>query len=422
MVYIDRILVVLICTSGVYSVNVTISGGKISGSDHDYYVAFEGIPYAEAPIGNNRFEPPKPYLERWKGTREYTKLGPKCLQWDHLKHDEDKLDGNEDCLTINVYVPKSVINSGKSAPVIFFIHGGAFMFGGAYFYEPQELMKKDLVLVTINYRLGPLGFLSTEDGVIPGNMGLKDQVEALKWVNENIENFLGDKDSITTVGFSAGGASVHLFYMSPLTKGLFKNGISHSGTALNPWVIAENSAAKTHKLANHLSCPTDCHKKMLECLKKQPAENIVRTVELFLPFLYNPFSPFGVVVEPADVAHAFLTDFPSRLLQNHKIHKLPWIASATQAEGLYPCSEFLSKEEYMIELDKNWENLAPFVLDFNETLANRAEKNDLSKKIRHYYMQNQTTISKENFNELTMVYISHNTHLLYITNSPYFCR
>lgn len=92
-------------------------------------------------------------------------------------------------------------------------------------------------MVTINYRLGVLGFLSSEDEIIPGNFGLKDQVEALKWVQNNIKAFRGDPTKVTISGFSAGGASVHLHYMSQSSEGLFTNGISHSGVAVNPWQV-----------------------------------------------------------------------------------------------------------------------------------------------------------------------------------------
>ena len=115
--------------------------------------------------------------------------------------------------------------------------------------NPINMMKLDKIFVTVNYRVGPLGFMSTQDEVMPGNMGSKDQALALKWVRENIVHFHGDKDRITVAGFSAGGASTHLFFMSPLTKNLFRNGISHSGCALNPWVMQERAQEKAHKVA-----------------------------------------------------------------------------------------------------------------------------------------------------------------------------
>ena len=277
------------------------------------------------------------------------------------------------------------------------------MFGGSDAYQPINMMRSEMIFVTFNYRVGILGFMSTEDEVVPGNFGLKDQALALKWVNENIENFQGDTKRITLVGFSAGGASAHLFYMSSLTKNLFKNAISHSGSALNPWVIQENAKEKAHKIASELNCPTTDHKELLKCLKDQPAEKIVSTVALFLPFLYNPFSPFAVVVEkPND--HAFLLEFPSKLLEKGDIYKAPWIASATKDEGLYPGAEFVSKAEYIPEIAANWQTLAQYILDFNGTFASQEEKTRVSEEIKLQYFEKRE-ITSENFQDLSRVSI-----------------
>lgn len=169
----------------------------------------------------------------------------------------------------------------KKLPVFVYIHGGAFMFGDSEFLYPDLLFEKDIVFVSITYRLGPLGFLSTEDDVVPGNMGLKDQVIALKWIQKNIEAFGGDPDNVILSGFSAGGASVHLHYMSQLSKNLFAKGISHSGCALNPWVLAENSAQKAVQLSESLNCSSSSNIVMIDCLKTIPAIDIVRNVPMF---------------------------------------------------------------------------------------------------------------------------------------------
>lgn len=125
------------------------------------------------------------------------------------------------------------------------------------------------------------GFLSTEDTVVPGNMGMKDQVMALKWVKDNIQYFGGNPNSITLVGMSAGGSSVHLHYMSPLSNGLFNRGFSMSGTALNPWVLAENSLQKAKQLASSLGCNMVTTREMIDCLRYRPARQIVQNVQQF---------------------------------------------------------------------------------------------------------------------------------------------
>jgi carboxylesterase type B len=274
------------------------------------------------------------------------------------------------------------------------------MFGGGKFYGPEIIMKsQDMILVTINYRLGVLGFLSTEDEVIPGNFGLKDQVEALKWVQRNIGEFNGDPSQVTITGFSAGGASVQLHYLSPLTDGLFNNGISHSGNALNPWVMMENGKQKAHQVADYMNCSSD-HASLLACLREKPAENLVMLAKKFQPFMYNPFSPFGVSVEPESDS-AFLTDSPLNLLKQGKFKNLPWLLSQTQDEGLYPASEFYD-DAILKQINDEWNELAPFILDFNGTTADDAEKLKISKEIRKFYLGNRE-ISKDNFKPFLQV-------------------
>ena len=370
---------------------VLIENGPIVGDELEDFYAFRGIPYAEAPVGDFRFAAPKPYSTKWNGKKEFKNYGEVCAQYDHLGYD---FKGSEDCLTLNVFLPKSVANSVNKVPVIFFIHGGAFMFGSAKFYLPEIIMKaQNMILVTVNYRLGILGFLSTEDEVIPGNFGMKDQVEALRWVQRNIEVFNGDSDKVTIVGYSAGGASVQLHYMSPLTDGLFNNGISHSGVAINPWVMQENSREKAHQIAAYTNCPED-HQQLLTCLREKPAEDLVMLAKHFQSFLYNPFSPFGVVVESPSKT-AFLTDHPMDLLEKGNFKKLPWLLSQTQDEGLYPTAEFYD-EEILRTINDKWNEFAPFILDFNGTTDDAKTKLEVSKETRLKYL-GKLPITKKNF-------------------------
>ncbi|XP_017765621.1 PREDICTED: venom carboxylesterase-6-like, partial [Eufriesea mexicana] len=185
------------------------------------YEAFEGIPYGQPPVGELRFQPPHP-AEEWSGVLSATKKGSICTQYlmRSMAIDGQIITGDEDCLYVNIYAP---IRNGKNTllPVIFWIHGGAYLFGSGNDMNETLIMDRNVVLVTVNYRLGPFGFLSTGDSLVPGNMGLKDQNLALRWVSKNIENFGGDPKNITLMGFSAGASSVHYHYLTPLSAGLF---------------------------------------------------------------------------------------------------------------------------------------------------------------------------------------------------------
>jgi len=304
--------------------------GKLAGEKRENYYAFENIPYAEPPVGKKRFEPVQMYQDKWMDTRNAKKPGSDCIQYFHETY---SVHGEEDCLTLNIYT-KNYENKDK-LPVFFFIHGGGFTFGNGFLYGPKHIMENiDAVFVNCNYRLGPMGFLSTEDSIVPGNMGLKDQNIALKWVHQNIALFGGNPNEVTIIGFSAGGASVHLHYLSPLSADLFKRGISHSGCSLDPWVMTEGSAEKARVLAARLGCITDNNDAMIKCLKEKPATDIVHGVSLFQPFLFNPFTPFGVVIEKPS-KNAFLSEAPLQLLKSNHIYQLPWLLTFTSDEGYY---------------------------------------------------------------------------------------
>lgn len=151
------------------------------------------------------------------------------------------------------------------------------MIGASNPHRPKYFMDEEVVLVTLNYRLNSFGFLNTQDGVVTGNMGMKDQVMALKWVQENIKYFNGDPTRVTISGTSAGGASVHLHTMSPMSQGLFHRAISFSGTALSPWTVVPEPGAQTTEFAEGVGCPTWNSHVMVKCLKSLPAKTLAKS-------------------------------------------------------------------------------------------------------------------------------------------------
>ncbi|XP_041770218.1 venom carboxylesterase-6-like [Anopheles merus] len=395
---------------------VNIQNGPIAGERRGDYYAFEGIPYAKPPLGKLRFAASELNDDRWTEPRSTTQPGSICLQWAHFNKTKDKLKGAEDCLFLNVYTTS--IEPTARLPTIAFIHGGAFMFGAGSKSKPDHIVKRHIVLVTFNYRLGPLGFLSTEDDVIPGNFGFKDQVIALQWIRENIESFGGDPETVTIIGYSAGSASVHLHYLSPLSRGLFTSGIGHSGSALNPWTMAEKSTEKAKQIGSALGCPIRTSQTLLECLRKVPAEDIVRQVSQFLDYLYNPFSPFGAVVEREGLLnpHPFLKETPRSLMSSGNVAKAPLILSVTQAEGLYPGAEFISDHKYIQEIDTRWNELMPSILDYKTAVGDLKTRDHLSETIRNRYFQDDDRLSLSNFNVLIQI-ISNRLYFAGVTES-----
>ncbi|VVC27651.1 Hypothetical protein CINCED_3A005726 [Cinara cedri] len=352
---------------------------------------FEGIRYATPPVGELRFQEAQP-VEPWLGIWNASIPGNECIQYDHVSY---SVQGDEDCLYVNVYTPtlpekekrKELLN------VLVFIHGGAFMFLEGSVYKPDFILDKDIVFVTFNYRLGPIGFFSTGDTIVSGNNGLKDQVYALQWVKRNIKYFGGDPENVTISGMSAGGASVHFHMLSPLSRGLFQKAFSQSGTALCPWTITENVPAKSKAIGAYLGCPTYSSLELVECLNTRPAKQIVDAVQIFLPFMYNPYSPFGPIIElPSE--QAFISELPYNILAKGLAADVPWMISVTTHEGLYPGSEFINNAALMKHIDENWNNVIPHILDYNYTIPGE-QINNVSQLIRKEYIGN-TVLKKGN--------------------------
>jgi para-nitrobenzyl esterase len=220
------------------SLIVETAQGKLSGFAKDGIWRFNGIPYAKPPVGALRFRPAEP-AEPWAGVRETSRFGPISPQIPGAV--ERMLGGtageqDEDCLTLNIWTPAC---DGARRPVMVWIHGGAFITGAGSIglYNGKHLAAKgDVVVVTINYRLGALGFLNLADasgGAFPGSgaQGISDQIMALRWVGENISRFGGDPGNVTVFGESAGAMSVGALLACPSARGLFHKAIAQSGAA-----------------------------------------------------------------------------------------------------------------------------------------------------------------------------------------------
>ncbi len=210
---------------------VDVSGGQLAGRRRGSIHQWLGVPYAAPPVGDRRFRAPAPVVP-WEGVRPTTRLGHAATQGGSLTAPLKKLGGvSEDCLYLNVYAPAT---PGPPRPVLVWIHGGSFTSGAGGLYDGSQLAELgDLVVVTINYRLGVLGFVdlaSVTDADVPSNLGLRDQIAALEWVRDNIAAFGGDPDRVTVAGESAGSISLALLTTAERTRGLFRAAILQSGS------------------------------------------------------------------------------------------------------------------------------------------------------------------------------------------------
>lgn len=326
-----------LCSSFVSANECYIQKFNLQGKDNGNHCAFLSIPYATA----KRFQAPidlhdMPHdstLDTFHGFCPQT-----CVLPDGLCNEIM----TEDCLRLNIYVPKnsSLFQKNKhdtyksaSLPVMAFLPGGGFEMGGAecLAYEGTELTKRGIILVTINYRVGSFGFLVHKDFKIQGNMGLKDQISALKWIQKNIANFDGDASKVTLGGESAGAQSIAVHLVSPKTKGLFRNAILES-TTFSIWMRSIDSA---HKLGQTLADFTNC--KNLQCLQDIPMDQMIiaqeKSIDKFSPekliHLSTLFLPFTPTVD-----NDLLTDQPLTLIQQGKYNQeIPILMGNNEEEG-----------------------------------------------------------------------------------------
>jgi len=304
-----------------------IQGTRMESFSGKTIYTFRGIPYAEPPISDLRFEPPKPFHTWGNSILKATTDSLVCPQTGIT------LLMSEDCLKLNVFTK----NLTGDLPVIVYIHGGANVLGSGHStYEagPQYLLEHDVVLVAFNYRLGALGFLNG------GNYGYLDQIMALEWVQAHISNFGGDPDLVTIMGMSAGSMAVSLHLASPLSKGLFHRAIMMSGSATNHFSI--HNEFWTRLLARQVACPMYDTFDMTECLRNVSWKRIIEVCSQWEQY------KFVNMKWNYEIDNYFLPMHPSILIENGEFNKVPLMVSWTVNELDYTTLGESSTETYGI--------------------------------------------------------------------------
>ncbi len=274
--------------------------GKIQGVQVGNVTVWRGIRYAKPPLGELRFRPPQP-PDRWDGIADATQFGPVAYQVRNPLFETETVALSEDCLRLNVWSPGA---DDKRRPVMVFIHGGSFRGGSGQqrVYDGSSFASVgDVVLVTVNYRLGPLGFLylgdmAGEAYASSGNCGLLDQVAALQWVRENIAAFGGDPDRVTLFGESAGSLSVSALLCMPAAKGLFQRAILQSGVLLG--ALSMIDAAFAADVTRRVLASLDVAPDNFEALVNMPAEDLIEKTQdigLWMPVVDGVSVPVSLM-------------------------------------------------------------------------------------------------------------------------------
>ncbi|KAH8243628.1 hypothetical protein KR032_009034, partial [Drosophila birchii] len=421
--------------------------GKVCGLqrktvyDEELYFAFEGIPYAKPPVGELRFKAPEP-PEPWQGVLKCTYNRPKPLQRNMTL---GFVEGTENCLHLNIYV-KTLI-SDKKLPVIVWIYGGGFQKGEASrdLYSPDYFMKKAVVFITFNYRLGALGkisknssdlfilykllenkknfitgFLSFKDPElgIPGNAGLKDQVQALRWISQNIAHFNGDPNNITIAGGSAGASCVDLMMNTEQTRGLFHRAILQSGCGLSEWVINPESNWGFRLAQNMGYKGGEQDVDVFHFLNKFSSfeiascdQNLVTQDEVRSFLLYA----FGPVVEPYETDHCVVPRRQKDRLAEAWGNDIPVMMGGNSFEGLF-CYQLTKDDPWFL---RNFHNILP--REVSEACT-QEERDMLVRRIKKHYFDNEEQKTMDLFEALNICshrQIWHDMHRLVLARRTY---
>ncbi|XP_026319383.1 neuroligin-3-like, partial [Hyposmocoma kahamanoa] len=348
---------------------------------------FLGIPYARPPVLEGRFKPPRQH-PGWQ-LMQAVDWGPACPQPERFTGATKGVrDMDEDCLYLNIFSPNTEAGAtAQKYPVMVYIHGGQFMSGASNLF-PAHVMAAfyNVVVVSINYRLGALGFLSTGDENSPGNYGILDQAMALRWIYDNIEPFNGDRHSVTLFGPGAGAASAGLLAVAPQTRDIVTKVIAQSGSALADWALIEDKFRVQNTslvFGRLLGCPIDSSWKLVNCLRMGRSFYELGDAE-FQPQV--GFIPWGPVLEnnftfPGDEWYEgwrerdwhFLDTKPEDLIQRRLFNPaLRYMTGVTTQEAAY----YLYNNKSLaprFEINEPWFNqkINELVLRYNYTLNPR---------------------------------------------------
>jgi para-nitrobenzyl esterase len=344
---------------------VETAAGRIEGMEGEISHYFKGIPYAEPPLGNLRWKSPSDKIP-WQGLLKADSFSKACPQVQPV-YIQEKIEWDEDCLCLNIYRPKE---NKKNLPVMVFIHGGAFIDGAASLstFDGEWLAQnKEVVLVTMNYRLAQFGFLYIPEADIVGNYGIRDQIKALEWINDNIEAFGGNPDNITVFGESAGGVSVAL--LLGLRPELFHKAIIQSGyITFNPAMMAPDTLSGIgQRFVQEIGC--EGAGDLASCLRSKSAEKVLAAGRS--TFKIGSKEKYGPILDGS-----FITAAPLSLIKNGRGGNTPLIMGVNANEGAFFAFTLgiTTKKDYDNWVRSTYPDLADLIL--SQYPVSRYERTD----------------------------------------------
>lgn len=336
-------IIILLSINILYAQEVTTKSGILKGLVEEDIVVFKGVPFAAAPVGDLRWQAPKPPV-RWDGVRMADKFPPICMQIGMYPKELTVEEMSEDCLYLNIWKPQKT--TSEKLPVMLWLYGGGLTNGSAStpLYSGENLARQDVIVITANYRLGAIGFLAhpelskEADYKSSGNYGLLDMIAALQWIQENIESFGGDPNNVTIFGHSSGAISISVLIASPLATGLFNKAIAQSGGLFEPIELDEGFSLSAREQAGERFA-TRAGVTSLKDLRNIAAEDIIK-----------------VPVNTSIIIDGYvLKQSPFDAYKNKEYNKVSILLGNTTDEGQEFITDLsITKETYKDELKKHF--------------------------------------------------------------------
>lgn len=371
--------------------------GPIQGQEETYDIlrrihTYKGIRYAKAPVGDLRFRQPVP-AEPFLLVHQAFHEGAICPQ---LSFFLNRIQGDEDCLFLNIAAPTNI---RSRLPVVVSIHGGGLQYGSGSIETlgPEYLNQEGVIFVSVNYRLNVFGFLNVGDKNAPGNFGLKDILEALRWVQDNIEYFGGNPDDVTIWGISGGAVAVHALVISPTGRGLFHKAISHSGSLFSTWAFNRNPVARAQMLARNLQLNAVDNTELVRQLREVSMERMLQAADLRLSDLQNPglFNELSFMpsVDPVDSEEPIIFTAPPAIQARFgSINNVPYMIGFNYMESAATAVAIRDDPTILERFNQN-----PYLLIPTEwnLLPDSTEAQEVLTQFRRIYFNGRENITTE---------------------------
>lgn len=371
------------------------SAGPIQGLEETYdrvrlIYTYRGIRYAQAPVGNLRFRAPVAAAP-WQSTFQAFDYGSVCPQFSLFLN---RFQGEEDCLFLNIATPTNI---GTRLPVVVNIHGGGLQIGDGEFdtFGPEHINEEGVIFVSLNYRLNVLGFLNTGDASSPGNYAIKDMILALRWIQNNIEAFGGNRNDVTVMGISGGAIGVHALVVSPVASGLFHRAASHSGSMFSNWGFNRNPQNSVQRMVQRLNIQATNNADLLNQLRQMPLLTLLEGAGPFqneLPQLIDELLFMPSIDPITSLEPIILPASPESMVRSGNVNRVPYMVGFNGQESLWGIPDINSDPSILARFNQNPHLLVPGEWNLAQNSAGSLE---VIASFRNLYFGGATVITED---------------------------